>query len=111
VRQGPLAWPSLPPRRRERRWVERTRDAAGLATRELRWPSQQRCSHAALHWRPVASFASVCGARSVGPGCVAAQVDADTLEMLRTINAGSLPGVKEVAVRGAGAPGHAAGVG
>ena len=26
------------------------------------------------------------------------QVDADTLEMLRTINAGSLPGVKEVQV-------------
>ncbi len=65
----------------------------------------QRCI--GVRWQ---SFASVCGARSVGPGCVAAQVDADTLEMLRTINAGSLPGVKEVAVRGAGAPGHAAGV-
>jgi ornithine cyclodeaminase/alanine dehydrogenase-like protein (mu-crystallin family) len=48
---------------------------------------------------------------SVGPGCVSAQVDADTLEMLRTINAGSLPGVKEVAVRGACAIGHVAGSG
>ncbi len=34
------------------------------------------------------------------------QVDADTLEMLRTINAGSLPGVKEVQVRAAAQAGQ-----